>query len=217
MKEKSYTPILDLVQKPITELLRSIGFKKKGRTYNRIVEDGLIQVVNFQMGEFPIGNYVIPRIRESYYGKYTVNLGAFIPCVAKREVWYKEKLFRPEYECQIRERLTILAYGKDSWWSLDTPPQATGETVAKLMSKFGIPFLDRYGSYASILNEYDKNGNLPFRNEGRSMLDVAIIYHYLGQFESAKKYFIQAAENAESSGHTAFREYVDSTRIECGL
>jgi hypothetical protein len=75
MAATPYVKALDDIQKALTAFLKPLGFKKKGRSYNRHVSDGLVQVVNLQMGQFPIGDYVIPGLRESHYGRFTVNLG----------------------------------------------------------------------------------------------------------------------------------------------
>lgn len=45
-----YVKALDDIQKALTGFLIPLGFKKKGRTYNRQVGDGLVQVVDLQMG-----------------------------------------------------------------------------------------------------------------------------------------------------------------------
>jgi len=81
MAASPYVKALDDIQKALTGFLKPVGFKKKGRTYNRHVGDGLVQVVNLQMGQFPIGDYVIPGLRESHYGRFTVNLGVALQAV----------------------------------------------------------------------------------------------------------------------------------------
>jgi hypothetical protein len=46
MAASPYVKALDDIQKALTGFLKPVGFKKKGRTYNRQVGDGLVQVVN---------------------------------------------------------------------------------------------------------------------------------------------------------------------------
>lgn len=199
-------------------LLRGEGFKKKGRTYNRQAGDGLIHVVNFQMGQYPIGSYVIPGVRESYYGKFVVNLGVYLPCVAHRERGLVEKRIYQDYDCEIRDRLGALAYeGRDVWWSLDNSTQATGDLLIQLMRQFGLPFLARYSDYSAVLAEYHAHGHLPFQNEGRSALAAAIIYHHLGQNEAARELFAHAAQQAIATGHPGFGSHVERIRQQCGL
>ncbi|HEX8313789.1 MAG TPA: DUF4304 domain-containing protein, partial [Flavisolibacter sp.] len=116
---KSIKPALDRIERPVAKYLKGQGFEKKGRTYNRIVEQDLVQVINFQSGTFPIGQYEIPGIRESKYGTFTINFGVAIP-----EVYHVTSpkfpipLFWKEYQCQIRERLGVLLYKKDHWWTI---------------------------------------------------------------------------------------------------
>src|ERR1700761_3958551 len=99
---------LDEIQKPLTVLLKNLGFRKKGRTYNRLVGDNMVHAVNLQMGQFPIGDYVIPGIRESFYGRFAVNLGVFLPAVRKLEWDRDPPAVVQEYECEIRGRLGTL-------------------------------------------------------------------------------------------------------------
>src|SRR5688572_2664900 len=102
---------LDKLQAQITAFLKPLRFRKKGRTHNRRTEGGLVQVVNFQMGAYPIGENVIPGLRESFYGKFAVNLGVLIPCIYETE-WQKPVPdFTQEYDCTIRDRLGTLAFG----------------------------------------------------------------------------------------------------------
>ncbi len=219
MSKSSYAEALDVVQKATTTLLRPVGFKQKGRTYNRVAGDGLIHVVNLQMGQYPIGNYVIPGIRESFYGKFAVNLGVYLPCVWELEHGPMTKHFCPEYHCEIRERLGALAHeGRDYWWSLDTStPHATGELVVNLMRDFGLPFLDTYADYAAVLTQFRKVGRLPFHPEGRNMLAVAIIYHHTGQSEEANRFFSRAIDDARAYSHPGFSNHVRDMRERCGL
>lgn len=63
MPSSAYVTALDEIQLAMTAFLKPLGFKRSGRTYNRAVEDDLVQVVGFQMGGYSIGQYVIPGIR----------------------------------------------------------------------------------------------------------------------------------------------------------
>ena len=63
MRKSPFVAALDVVQRSLTSYLRPLGFRKKGRSFNRPVEDGLVHVATLQMGQYPIGEYVIPGIR----------------------------------------------------------------------------------------------------------------------------------------------------------
>jgi hypothetical protein len=74
---------LDGLQAKLRPVLKDYGFRARGRTFNRTTSDGLTQVVNLQMGRFdPPGTTYVPGLRDNLYGKFTVNLGAFVPEVA---------------------------------------------------------------------------------------------------------------------------------------
>jgi len=212
MKKSAYVLAFDEVQKPVTDFLRSSGFKKSGRTYNRLVGDGLVHVINFQMGQYPIGNYAIPGIRESEYGKFVVNLGVYLPCVSQIESGKTGNRIIQEYDCHIRERLGVLAEGRDVWWSLDSSPEVTGNLMVSLLQKFGLPFLSPYTDYPSVLSQYRAYGELPFSNQARSALIAAIICHHLGDFQSAAKFFDKAASWAVTSNNASFGSYVEKIR-----
>lgn len=65
--------------------LKEQGFRKRGNTFNRTTEpDGIIHVINFQMGAYkPPGTVEIPGLRPNLYGRFTVNLGIWLPGIAE--------------------------------------------------------------------------------------------------------------------------------------
>lgn len=217
MAKSAFAAALDDVQKPLTTLLKGIGFKRRGRTYNRAVQDGMIHVVNLQMGQFPIGDYVIPGLRESYYGRFTVNLGVFLPAVPEIESGRGSPAFVPEYHCEIRERLGFLAHGEDVWWDLDHRVAATATSVVELMDEKGVPFLDQYEDYSSVLSYLERSGHFPSSNKGRSALVGALICVARGERDRAATFFDRATAEADRSKHRGFLGHVRDLRAQCGL
>jgi Domain of unknown function (DUF4304) len=215
MTASPYVKALDSIQKALTGFLKPLGFKKKGRTYNRNVQDGLVQAVNLQMGQYPIGDYVIPGLRESHYGRFTVNLGVALPAVRAIESGREFPAFVQEYECDIRERLTRLAFHEDAWFDLDHLVDKTASDITKYMDSLGVPFLEEFESYESVLAVLDKRGSLPSSNDGRSALVGAMVSVHLKQLGRARKYFDQAAHHASKNGR--FSVHIESIRRECGL
>jgi hypothetical protein len=203
---------LDEIQNPLTGLLKNIGFRRKGRSYNRMVADRLVQVVNLQMGEFPIGDYVIPGLRESYYGRFTVNLGVFLPAVLRLERSREPPAFVQEYECEIRARLGSLVYGEDTWWDLDHGIEQTAAAIVEQMDRTGVPFLEQFEDYASVLSHLERTGTLPSSNEGRSALAGALICCELRDRPRAGTFFDRAAAHAEGMKHRGFLSHVTSLR-----
>lgn len=80
MAHSSYVESMNRLQRDVGADLKKLGFKVRGRTYNRITDDGLTQVVNFQLGPSdPPGTTYIAGLRENLYGFFTVNLGVYVP------------------------------------------------------------------------------------------------------------------------------------------
>jgi hypothetical protein len=206
---------LDSIQKELTAFLKPLGFRKKGRTYNRSVGDGLVQAVNLQMGQYPIGEYIIPGLRESFYGRFAVNLGIALPAVSVVEQDRSLPPFVQEYECHVRVRLSHLVFKEDVWFDLDHHVDRTATEVVRQMDAAGVPFLERFESYGAILTEIDTIGTLPGSNAGRSVLVGAMVCAHLGDNERARSYFDHATELAKE--RKAFAGHIAEVRRSCGL
>ena len=163
MTEKSnYTKTLDKLQNIVHKELKAFGFTKKGRTHNKVVDEGIVHVINFQSGEYPVGdNYIIPGIRESYYGKFTVNLGVFVNDIYEVTQGQPTENFIPEYICQIRTRLPELTNNNDDWWTVgDNYIQVANEITNELTTdafKWFSNFTDREKIIKSLQNKRIKN------------------------------------------------------------
>jgi hypothetical protein len=123
--------------------------------------------------------------------------------------------FVQEYECDIRERLTRLAFNEDAWFDLDHQVNKTASDIAKHMDSLGVPFLEEFESYDAVLAVLDKRGSLPFSNEGRSSLVGAMVCVHLKQLDRARGYFDRAA--TYESANKGFAGHVADVRRECGL
>lgn len=138
---------------------------------------GLVHVVNFQMGEYPIGeHYVLSGIRESLYGKFAVNLGVLLPCVCEAEWQNPTPDFVQEHYCSIRSRLSSLAFSTDRWFDLTPDTSTLATTLVQLLDRFGLRFFDQFPDYPAVLVYFDTHGDLPFQNAGRAALEAAIAY-----------------------------------------
>jgi len=174
--KSSVSKKMDSVQAPIAAFLKSIGFRKQGRTFNRSVKSGIVQVVNFQMGGYPIGpHYEIPGIRKSFYGNFTVNLGVYISDIYEVTM-PRTTTFPREYHCEIRARLSELATGDDSWWDLNGDVDLISQDVIRKLENFGVPLLERFQTRDAIVSAW-----IPYSAEHaldgwlRSRLPVALI------------------------------------------
>jgi hypothetical protein len=169
------------------------------------------------MGQFPIGDYVIPGIRESFYGRFAVNLGVMLPAVLKLESGRDPPAFVQEYYCEIRERLGALVYKEDVWWDLDHRIAQTTASILQLMDSSGIPFLDQYEDYASVLEHVARAGSLPSSHPGRSGLVAALICVSTGERERAAAFFDKAAAAAVQAKHKGFQSHIADLRSSCGM
>jgi hypothetical protein len=214
MPKSTVAATLDEIQKPINDALKARGFKRSGRTLNRTTPRGLVQVINFQMGQFPIGDYVIPGVRESAYGKFAVNMGVALPCVRRIEHNREPKKIYQEYDCEIRERLGALGNeDRDFWWAIEPNFDAVADDVFRKMHDLGLPFLDKFASYEDVLREFERVGKLPFMNEGRAALVVAMVYHDQGDESAAKRAF-ERAKNG-STRNPGFIAHVQAIEEAC--
>lgn len=176
--EKSATPTdfktqLDTIEKEVFGKLKPLGFRRNGRAFNRRLDSGLIQVINFQSGQYPIGQgYEIPGLRENLYGKFTVNLGVCIESLYKLEFPTKSRKYYKEYECQIRNRLGVLLTGQDNWWKLtDDNKQIAQEISEGIVTKAFDWFSDVDTKEKITLN----NGQFPYDTTPRAKLDTALM------------------------------------------
>jgi hypothetical protein len=136
--------------------LKGRRFKKQRHTFNRIAELGLVHVVNFQMGQFPIGAYEIPGLRPNLYGKFTVNLGVFVREVYEITQRGPAPAFVQEYACEFRVRLgELLMPPADTWWSLTDDSSALVAELAALLEGCGQAWFEQYATRDAIVRVPD--------------------------------------------------------------
>ncbi|GAA4327302.1 hypothetical protein GCM10023115_24810 [Pontixanthobacter gangjinensis] len=198
MNKPDYGKKLDLIQKEIHQFLKPLGFKKRGRTFNREVESGLFQVINFQSGQFPVGdNYEIPGVRESFYGKFTVNLGVCIEELYLIEFSEKKKPFYQEYDCQIRNRLETIIQKTDKWWEIDSDSNNSKIIIDGLKFK-GFEWFQLFDTREKIIKNW---GDPSHSHSSRAQLDVALIVLQTDKNRGAKliQDYFENIENDKSS------------------
>ncbi len=188
---------MDHIQSDMAELFRTRGFRKRNRTYNRVGKDGLVQVINFQMGRYdPPGTYEIPGMRENLYGYFTVNLGVFVPEVEEIEYPGESKKFIAEFSCHLRARLGDLRGARtDLWWPLVAPEMVSADIRERLI-KDGLPFLERFGSREAIVKDWIDFNQTLLSGEANARVIVGIILAKLGRAEEASLQFTKQIERA---------------------
>jgi len=143
------------------QALRKLGMRKRGGTFNRAVDpDGIVHVINFQMGAFnPPGTAEIPGLRPDLYGQFTVNLGVWLPDIAETGFDPPKgpaRTFVHDYNCQIRARIgKLLPERIDTWWQLDLPAQQLTDIVTTALTDYGFPWLARFTAWDAIVAQLE--------------------------------------------------------------
>jgi len=205
MPTSEFVKSLDGIQRSLRPTLKKLGFKASGRTFNRLTEDGLTQVINLQMGASdPPGTVYLPGVRENMYGLFTINLGVYIPEVAELHGGGPAKSWVQEYYCSIRSRLGQASGSpQDIWWHTRNSLEVIAN-VEPLLLSYGFAFLERFRSRDLILSELEGHGeNLEYCSVPRIV--SAIILTRRGQVDYARSLLVaQAQESRHNRNHPAY-------------
>lgn len=220
MPKSVFVERLDEVQISLATLLKPLGFRRKGRTFNRSPEEGIVQVINLQSGQFPIGETkplppALAHLQLDLYGRFTVNLGVHI-----KDVWEYESS-RPypshiqEYHCQIRTRLGNPQEKKEYWWLLDQPAATIIADVSKILFEHGLEFLRRFETAERIIRDWVIMNDGPESLSSRARVDVALMLVKRGEKSRAAQLLSEQIQlSSENKGHI---EYVRTLGHELGL
>ncbi|MEQ1762750.1 MAG: DUF4304 domain-containing protein [Pyrinomonadaceae bacterium] len=198
MTEKSkYVLALDEVQGKVYEFMKPLGFRKKGRTFNREAdESGIFQVVQFQTGPYELAPE-IPSFRLNLYGKFTVNIGVLIKELYDFEEWHKPTNFYQEVYCQVRNRLPHLLYKKDVWWDLTSEVDQTSTIVIDGFESVGFDYFALYDTRVKFRENYGRFDDAP----PRAKLDVALMVLHHDRIEGERLFREYYEQTDRSHGH----------------
>jgi hypothetical protein len=203
MIKSALATTMDEMLARLNPFLRQSGFRKHGRTYNRITSDGLTHVVGFQMGSFdPPGTTYFPGLRENLYGRFTVNLGVYVPEVARNHGGGEANSVVHDYSCCIRTRLGRSA-NKELWWTVS----ASDALVSELQERFqneAIPLFQRFENRDQILSEFrTATDNTELMAVPRIVCAIVLLTR--GEREDARDLLAaQAREHTRNPGHPAY-------------
>lgn len=216
MGKTEFAKQVDEIQSRLTPFLKENGFRKRGRTFNRTSSDGIISVINFQMGVFdPPGTTSIPGLRENLYGSFTINLGVYVPEVSEYQDWSEVKSFVQDYDCCIRARLGALGQERqDIWW----PAKVSGKLIDDLRNRLvmdALPFLQQFETREAIIRDWpDYYNKYQFGSSSPPNITLAIILANQGRAGDAKHLLVKQIRQSPHAGH---KEYVCSLAIRLGL
>ncbi len=204
MPASPFVKEVDGIQKALKTSLKDHEFLVRGRTFNRATSDGLVQVINLQMGPSdPPGTTYIPGLRSNLHGLFTINLGVYIPEVAEIHGGGLAKAWVQEYSCSIRARLgRDMNEAKDIWWPAKNERNIVFDIHSLLMSS-GLEFLERFSSRDKILTELEGHGaNLNYCAVPRII--SAIIFAKRGQIETARDLMSAQTKETLNPNHPTY-------------
>jgi hypothetical protein len=190
---------VDQIQSQAHEILKGLGYRKRGRTFNRILDSGLVHVINFQMGQS----------FQALYGWFTVNLGVFIPEVHTTITGQDTPKFIQEYDCEIRQRLGCLMTpsGEDVWWDLTLDTEELSAAILDALTEHGLPYLGRFLTRDDIIQEWREHDQF-VGSLLHTGLSIAIVLAGQGQVDQAKHLLQQEYEHARNKHCSALVEDV---------
>jgi hypothetical protein len=205
MKKSSDNAVnLNLIVNVVGQALRPLKFRNSGKRFNRIQSDGIVHVVDFQLGP----NWSM------MWGKFTVEIGIFLPEVFNAFFDKAAPKFIPSHDCFERKRLGILGKdGKDIWWDLPGDSVKIGNEVLGLLVGEGECYFSQFSSREKIISAWESKRSHG-RLSQREVVILAVIYSYLAEKERANELLV-----VEFAGQykTAFLEYARNVITPLGL
>jgi hypothetical protein len=203
-KEKSEPArLMDDLQAALRPALTRWGFRGRGRAFNRVTLDGLTQVISLQAGSFdPPGTTYIPGLRDNMYGKFTVNLGVYVPEVARYHGGAEARSFVREYHCCVRARIGELGRERaDLWWDL-APSSSRWSDIQQRLGSDALPFLERFATRDAILGELLAETENGYSSPPRIV--CAIILAQKRRLNEARRLLTEQARQTHNPGHAAY-------------
>jgi hypothetical protein len=194
---------MDALQAALRPTLQRWGYRGRGRTFNRTTQGGLTQVITFQMGSFdPPGTTYIPGLRENMYGRFTVNLGVYVPEVARHHGGGEAKSIVQEYHCCVRARIGTLGTERaDLWWDL-APGASLVSEIQRRLEGDALPFLERFKSRDSILQELMGQATSEFAIPPRIVCAIILVERQ--RLDDARRLLAVQARETRNPGHPAY-------------
>ncbi len=205
MTTVSYAPALAKIVSGIQkDLLKNYGFKRSGNGFNRMTPEGLTQVISFQAGSYAPFAIDIPAMNHypnALHGQFTINLGVFVPEVAKL-LDQKSKEFVRDYDCEmiLRSRLGQETRGEEMWLSLSEDPEKTLAELSPLIEHDCFPFFQKLGSREQIIHFLEET---PKHSNVRIVLAMMLLEK--GKKKAAEALLKEQYKMTENEFH---REYV---------
>jgi hypothetical protein len=151
----------------------------------------------------PPGTTYIPGLRENQYGLFTMNLGVYVPEVARFHLAGEPKGFIREYNCCVRARLGDFGpEGRDLWWPISENRELMDEIETRI-ARDALPFFERYCTRDSIVAAGKVEG-ANFGAGGPPRVIAAIILACRGEVDAARALLARQVQERQNPGHPAY-------------
>lgn len=215
MARSTHALAVDEMQRALRPTMVARGYRSRGRTFNRLTEDGLTQVVSIQMGPSdPPGTTYVEGLTRNLHGLFAVNLGVHVPEVARHHGGGGPASWVQEHHCCIRTRLCdSLEADRGIWWRATAEAAVVADVKACLEGP-GLPFLDRFSTRAKILTEWrDQTANVGGGSSPPRIV-MAIILAARGDLSEARELLRMQAGETRNPRHP---QYVRELAVRLGL
>lgn len=142
-----FSEVIGKLQAAVDSVLIERGFEVRDRTYNRRIDDGLVQVADIQL--YPSN---LPYVGwHLHVGRFTINLGVYVPEVEHCCIGPTDTSWIEEPRCTIRERLgPATGYPGDLWWPFPYKQSDLDDVVWRLENG-GVAFLEKHSTRDDII------------------------------------------------------------------
>lgn len=204
---------LDELQVKLDRTLKPLGYRRRGRIWNRSPEPDLVQVIGIQAGPYEFDSHLYGH--PNFYGKFAINLGVYVrECFEGLNENFSYKTINDAY-CEMRTRLENLDGRPDFYWSTNENVESLFDDIAGLLVGVGVPWLNRFASRDAILAEfanYEQGAGAWWWSVPR--LSVAMIHLARGNEAAAKNLF---EGQYRTSSHQSHQEHVQKLALRFGL
>ena len=150
MAKSKHALAVDGIQRQLRPHLKALGYRARGRCFNRVAEDGLTQVVKLWMEPSPPpGTVELPGLREDLHGLFRVELGVYVPEVA-RHTHGEAGAWVQELDCNLRVGLGEEHGGELLRWPAAEDAAVVDDLWLQLR-EHGLPWLARLDTRAKIV------------------------------------------------------------------
>lgn len=209
MSTGGFSEVLGKLQAAVDSVLVEQGFQVRELTYNRPVGDGLVQVADIQLypNDLPYVGWHL------HVGRFTINLGVYVPEVERCCVGPTDTSWIDEPRCTVRERLgRASGYLGDLWWPFPYE-QADLDDVVYRLNNGGVAFLERYSSRDEILDALATGEAPPSLNLPNDVTRAIMLAHR-GDKEQARQVFADYISEINAPPH---EQYVRKLAKKAGI